>query len=58
LAGATVHQVTAELDHGPILAQAAVPVLPDDTPQTLAARVLTQEHLIYPRAIAELLPRL
>jgi phosphoribosylglycinamide formyltransferase 1 len=58
LAGATVHQVTAELDHGPILAQAAVPVLPDDTPQMLAARVLTQEHLIYPRAIAELLPRL
>jgi phosphoribosylglycinamide formyltransferase 1 len=58
LAGATVHQVTAELDHGPILAQAAVPVLPDDTPQTLAARVLTQEHMIYPRAIAELLPRL
>jgi phosphoribosylglycinamide formyltransferase 1 len=58
LAGATVHQVTAELDHGPILAQAAVPVLPDATPQMLAARVLTQEHLIYPRAIAELLPRL
>jgi phosphoribosylglycinamide formyltransferase 1 len=58
LAGATVHQVTAELDHGPILAQAAVPVLPDDTPQMLAARVLTQEHLIYPRAIVELLPRL
>lgn len=51
-AGATVHQVTAELDYGPILAQAAVPVLPDDTEQTLAARVLTQEHLIYPRAIA------
>lgn len=51
-AGATVHQVTAELDYGPILEQAAVPVLPDDTEQTLAARVLTQEHLIYPRAIA------
>ena len=43
-AGATVHQVTAELDHGQILAQAVVPVLPDDTAQTLAARVLTQEH--------------
>ena len=57
-AGATVHQVTAELDHGPILAQAVVPVLPDDTEDTLAARVLTQEHLIYPRAITELLPRL
>jgi phosphoribosylglycinamide formyltransferase-1 len=57
-AGATVHQVTAELDYGPILQQAVVPVLPGDTPQTLAARVLTQEHLIYPRAIAELLPTL
>jgi phosphoribosylglycinamide formyltransferase-1 len=55
VAGATVHQVTAELDHGPILAQAAVPVLPGDTSDTLAARVLTQEHLIYPRAIIELL---
>ena len=55
LAGATVHRVTAELDHGDILAQAAVPVLPGDTAHTLAARVLTQEHLIYPRAIAKLL---
>ena len=54
-AGATVHRVTAELDHGPILAQAAVPVLPNDTADTLAARVLTQEHLIYPKAVAELL---
>jgi len=54
-AGATVHQVTAELDHGPILAQAAVPVLPGDDADSLAARVLTQEHLIYPRAIAGLL---
>jgi phosphoribosylglycinamide formyltransferase-1 len=54
-AGATVHRVTAELDHGPILAQAVVPVLPDDTADTLAARVLTQEHLIYPKAVAELL---
>ena len=54
-AGATVHRVTAELDHGPILAQAIVPVLPDDTAQTLAARVLTQEHLIYPKAVTELL---
>ena len=57
-AGATVHQVTTELDHGPILAQAVVPVLPGDTPQILAARVLTQEHLIYPRAVAQLLPTL
>ena len=54
-AGATVHRVTAELDHGPILAQAVVPVLPLDTPDTLAARVLTQEHVIYPKVIAELL---
>ncbi|MEO7391020.1 MAG: phosphoribosylglycinamide formyltransferase [Ramlibacter sp.] len=58
IAGASVHQVTAELDFGPILAQAAVPVVPGDTAETLAARVLTQEHLIYPRAIAQLLPRL
>jgi len=54
VAGATVHLVTAELDAGPILAQAAVPVLPGDTAQTLAARVLTQEHVIYPRAVLEL----
>lgn len=55
LAGATVHRVTPELDHGPILAQAAVPVLPGDTAAALGERVLTQEHLIYPRAIAALL---
>jgi len=55
VAGVTVHQVTAELDHGPILAQAVVPVLPGDTAATLAARVLTQEHIIYPRAISQLL---
>jgi phosphoribosylglycinamide formyltransferase-1 len=58
VAGATVHQVTGELDLGPILEQAVVPVLPGDTAQSLAARVLTQEHLIYPRAIAALLPTL
>jgi phosphoribosylglycinamide formyltransferase-1 len=51
VAGTTVHQVTAELDHGPTLAQAVVPVLPGDTAETLAARVLTQEHLIYPQAV-------
>ena len=51
-------QVTAELDYGPILEQAVVPVLAGDTAATLAARVLTQEHLIYPRAIARLLPSL
>jgi phosphoribosylglycinamide formyltransferase-1 len=50
-AGASVHQVTAELDHGPILDQVVVPVLAGDTAETLAARVLTQEHLLYPRAI-------
>lgn len=55
--GASVHLVTPELDHGPILAQAVVPVLPGDTPDTLAARVLTQEHLIYPRTIAGLLQK-
>ena len=54
-AGATVHRVTPELDHGQILDQAVVPVLPGDTVQTLAARVLTQEHLIYPRAVERLL---
>jgi len=50
-AGCTVHLVTAELDVGPILDQAVVPLLPDDTAESLAARVLTQEHLIYPRAV-------
>ena len=54
-AGVTVHQVTAELDHGPILGQAVVPVLPGDTADTLAARTITQEHILYPRAVAELL---
>ncbi len=57
-AGATVHEVTAELDHGPILAQAVVPVLPNDTPDVLAARVLTQEHRIFPQAVADFLQRL
>ena len=56
-AGATVHEVTAELDHGPILAQAVVPVLADDTSDALAARVLTQEHRIYPQAVADFLRR-
>jgi len=54
-AGCTVHQVTAELDVGPIVEQAVVPVLAGDTAEQLAARVLTQEHLIYPRAVARLL---
>jgi phosphoribosylglycinamide formyltransferase-1 len=51
LAGATVHFVTAELDHGPIIAQAVVPVLPGDTEATLAARVLAREHVLYPRVV-------
>jgi len=55
VAGATVHLVTPELDHGPILAQAVVPVLPGDTAELLATRVLTQEHLTYPQAVAKLL---
>jgi phosphoribosylglycinamide formyltransferase-1 len=51
VAGATVHFVTGELDGGPIIAQAVVPVLPDDTEATLAARVLAQEHLLYPNVV-------
>lgn len=50
LHGCTVHFVTAQLDHGPIVIQAAVPVRPADDPAMLAARVLRQEHVIYPRA--------
>ncbi|RFC33793.1 MAG: formyltetrahydrofolate-dependent phosphoribosylglycinamide formyltransferase [Candidatus Nitrotoga sp. SPKER] len=49
--GCTVHFVTSDVDHGPIIIQAAVPVLMDDTPATLAARVLDQEHRIFPQAI-------
>jgi phosphoribosylglycinamide formyltransferase-1 len=49
--GCTVHFVTAQMDRGPIIVQAAIRVLPDDTEQTLAARVLRQEHLIYPEAV-------
>ena len=51
VAGATVHFVTAELDHGPIVAQAIVPVLAGDDEQTLAERVLAQEHKLYPMAV-------
>ena len=54
LHGCTVHLVTAVMDEGPILAQAAVPVLPGDTPDLLAARVLAQEHRLYPTALAAL----
>jgi len=49
--GATVHFVTADLDHGPVVIQAVVPVLEDDTPDSLAARVLREEHRIYPQAV-------
>ena len=55
VAGATVHRVTESLDHGPILDQCVVPVLPDDDEVSLAARVLTQEHAMYPRVIERLL---
>jgi phosphoribosylglycinamide formyltransferase-1 len=51
VAGASVHFVTADLDHGPIIGQAVVPVRPDDTEASLAARVLVQEHRLYPKAI-------
>ena len=51
--GCTVHFVVAEMDAGPIILQAAVPVLPGDTPDTLGARVLAQEHRIYPQALAK-----
>ena len=56
-AGATVHWVTPELDAGAIIDQAAVPVLPGDTAEQLAARVMVQEHRIYPRAVAQLVAR-
>jgi len=52
--GASVHFVTAELDAGPVILQARVPVLSDDTAETLAARVLEQEHKLYPAAINKL----
>jgi phosphoribosylglycinamide formyltransferase-1 len=52
LHGCTVHLVTEQMDEGPILAQAAVPVLDSDTEETLADRVLAQEHVIYPAALA------
>ena len=51
ISGCTVHFVTPALDGGPIIAQAAVPVLPNDTPDTLAARILIEEHRIYPEAL-------
>ncbi|MCD6025932.1 MAG: phosphoribosylglycinamide formyltransferase [Solimicrobium sp.] len=53
--GATVHIVTAELDHGPILGQVRVPILPNDTEASLANRVLNQEHVLYPHVIRQIL---
>ena len=55
VAGATVHLVTPELDAGPIVAQATIAVFDDDTPDSLAARILVEEHRIYPEAIARVL---
>ncbi|WP_375285807.1 phosphoribosylglycinamide formyltransferase [Sphingomonas sp.] len=52
-AGASVHIVTEELDAGEVLGQARVPILPGDTPETLAARVLAEEHRLYPRVLSE-----
>jgi len=49
--GCTVHFVTPDLDHGPVIIQAAIAVLPNDTEHTLAARILHEEHRIYPQAI-------
>jgi phosphoribosylglycinamide formyltransferase 1 len=55
--GCTVHFVTAEVDEGPVIAQAEIAVLPGDTPETLAARVLEEEHKLYPRALAKVARR-
>ena len=57
ISGATVHLVTGELDGGPIVLQASVPVLPDDTPDSLAARILIEEHRLYPEAVRLILER-
>jgi phosphoribosylglycinamide formyltransferase-1 len=57
ISGATVHLVTGELDGGPIVLQAAVPVLDDDTVETLSARILLEEHRIYPEAVGVVLER-
>lgn len=55
ISGVTVHIVTSELDAGPIVVQRAVPVLPDDTPETLSARILEEEHKAYPEAVSVML---
>ena len=56
-AGGSVHLVTAELDGGPVLGQARVPVLPGDSPESLAARVLAEEHRLFPRILRDYAPR-
>lgn len=56
-AGCSVHLVTEELDGGEVLAQSSVPIMADDTPETLAARVLIAEHLLYPKTVAEFVTR-
>lgn len=55
--GCSVHVVTAELDDGPVIAQARVPIVPSDTPDSLAARILVEEHRLYPKALAEFVER-
>ncbi len=57
-AGCTVHELTADMDSGPILVQRHVPILPDDTPESLATRVLAQEHIAYPQALDIMIKRL
>jgi phosphoribosylglycinamide formyltransferase 1 len=56
-AGCSVHVVTADLDDGPVIAQARVPIKPGDTPDSLAARILVEEHRLYPQALAEFVTR-
>lgn len=57
VAGVSVHEVTAELDGGPLLAQVEVPITPDETSETLAAKVLIQEHLLYPKVLKTFVSR-
>ncbi len=57
-AGCSVHVVTPELDDGPVIAQARVPILPGDTPDSLAGRILAEEHRIYPEALAQMARKL
>ncbi len=54
IAGCSVHYVTAKMDEGPIIGQRAVPIIEGDTPETLAARILTQEHILYPECVKKI----